>query len=187
MTPKKRICFTDVSCSLARCAGTNCLWTECIATRPEMDSNVHVRRKSKQGPQAVAVLSSQISHRILGFGATPQTKQEESRKPGSWEGKTGRPGEAKAPGGRTAGYHSTAVVPTFVLWYELHSFVDSSILLRTRHVLLGHCSSTITVLLTTVLLLLLCSRSSSLPLFFSVILRNSLCIFLQVEPFFSNL
>ena len=62
------------------------------------------KTKSKHGPQAVAVLNSQISHRILGFGATPQTKQEESRKPGSREGKTGRPGDAKAPGGRTAGY-----------------------------------------------------------------------------------
>ena len=89
------------------------------------------KTKSKQGPQAVAVLNSQISHRILGFGASPQTNQEESRKPGG----TGRPGEAKAPGGRTAGYHSTAVVPAigpnFVLWYEQNSFVDSSILLRT--------------------------------------------------------
>ena len=106
----KKICFTDVACSLARCASTNCLWTECIATRPEMDSCT-CKTRSKQGPQAVAVLNSQISHRILGFGATPQTKQEESRKPGSREEKTGRPGEAKAPGGRTAGYHSTAVVP----------------------------------------------------------------------------
>ena len=105
--PTKK-CFTDVTCSLvARCAGTNCLWTECIATRLEMDS----RRKQKHGPQAIAVLNSQINHRILGFGATPQTKQEESRKPGSREGKTGRPGEAKAPRGRTAGNYSTAVVP----------------------------------------------------------------------------
>ena len=56
MTPQKRICFTDVTCSLARCAGTNCLWTECIATRPEMNS------MSKQGQQAVAVLNSQINH-----------------------------------------------------------------------------------------------------------------------------
>ena len=57
------------------------------------------------------MLNSQINRRILGFGATPQTKQEERRKPGSREGKTGRPGETKAPGGRTAAYHSTAVVP----------------------------------------------------------------------------
>ena len=31
------------------------------------------KRYSKQEPQTVAVLNSQINHRILGFGATPQT------------------------------------------------------------------------------------------------------------------
>ena len=67
--------------------------------------------KQIHGPQAIAVLNSQINHKILGFGATPQTKQEEIRKPRSREGKTGRPKEAKAPGGRTAGNHNTAVVP----------------------------------------------------------------------------
>ena len=64
------------------------------------------------------------------------------------------------------------LVPTFLVWYEQNSYVNSSILLRTRHVLFDHCSSTIAMLLTTVLLLLalrsalaellLCSRSSSL-------------------------
>ena len=163
MTPQKRICFTDVTCSLTRCAGTNCPWIECIATRPDMDLCT-CKTKSKQGPQAVAVLNSQICHRILGFGATPQTKQEESRRPRSREGKTGRPGEAKAPGG---GRQDTTVqqsyllyVPTFVLWYEQNSFVDSSILLRTRHLLLDHCSSTFTMLMTAVLLLLSPSRCS---------------------------
>ena len=154
MTPQKRICFTDVTCSLARCAGTNCLWTECIATRPEMDSCT-CKTKSKQGPQAVAVLNSQISHRILGFGATPQTKQEESRKRGSREEKTGRPGEAT-----TVQQSNLLQVPTFVLWYEQNSFVDSSILLRTRHLLLDHCSSTFTMLMTAVLLLLSPSQCS---------------------------
>ena len=76
---------------------------------------VNARRALKCGQSLhilFRVLNSQINRRILGFGATPQKKQEEeSRKSGSREGKTGRPGETKASGGRTAGYHSTAVVP----------------------------------------------------------------------------
>ena len=75
-------------------------WTQCTC-----------KRKPKQGPQAVAVLNSQINHRIVGFGATPQTQQKESKKPRSQEAKTGKPGEAKAPRERTAWYLSTAVVP----------------------------------------------------------------------------
>ena len=75
------------------------------------------------------MLNSQINHRILGFGATPQTKQEESRKPGSREGKTGRPGEAKAPGGRTAGYQAWAVTNSSefkeVTWKKTAEFSDS--------------------------------------------------------------
>ena len=75
-------------------------------------------------------------------------------------------------------------VPTFLLWYEQSSYVNSSILLRTRHVLLDHCSSTITMLLTTVLLLL-CSGSSSL-LFFFLSVYTIHCVFsFKSSPFFS--
>ena len=107
------------------------------------------------------MLNSQINHqnpRIRSNTTDITKRKQEARNPGGEDRETRR---SESTGERTAGYLSTA----------------------TRHVLLDHCSSTITMLLTTVLLLL-CSRSSSLLFFFSVILHNSLCIFLQVEPNF---
>ena len=110
MTPQNRICFTDGTCSLARCASANC-YGQSVVQRDMRWTQCTCKRQPKQGPQAVAVLNSQINHRNLGFGATPQTKQKECRKPGSQEEKTGKPGEAKAPRERTAGYLNAAVVP----------------------------------------------------------------------------
>ena len=86
------------------------------------------------------------------YGATPRTKQKENRKPGSQEARRGRPRNQKKrkhPGRRrqdtTVQQSYLILVPTFVLWYKQNSYVNSSILLRTRHVLLDHCSSTITI------------------------------------------
>ena len=105
MTPQKRICFTDVTGSLARCAGTNCLWTDCIATRPEMDSCT-CKTKSKQGPQAVAVLNSPISHRILGFGDKTRRKQEARRR---------RPGDQVKRKHQEGGRQDTTIQQSYLL------------------------------------------------------------------------
>ena len=88
MVPQKRICFTGRTCSLARCANTNCLWTECNATSLEMNSSKK-GEKVKQKPQAIAVLNSRIIYWILRFGATPLTEHEEHREPRS----QGKPGD----------------------------------------------------------------------------------------------
>ena len=126
------------------------------------------------------MLNSQINHRILGFGATPQTEHEDHRKPGSQRGK---PGDQEKQGRLGGGWQDTSVqqsllllVPNFVLWYEQNSYVNSSILLRTfvhHHNALDRCAAAAALFKVLV--------SSFL---FSVILHNSLCIFLQVEPIF---
>ena len=59
-------------------------WTQCT------------RKKDKHVSQAIAVLNLQINHLILRFGATPRTKQEDNREPGSQRGNVGRPGETRA-------------------------------------------------------------------------------------------
>ena len=104
------------------------------------------------------MLNSQINRRILRFGATPQTKQEDTREPGSRRRKLGDQEKRKhQEGGRqdtTVQQSFLLQVPNFVLWYEQCSYVNSFILSRTRHLLLDHCLSIFTVLMTAVLLLL---------------------------------
>ena len=139
---------------------------------------------------------------------TTRIRKKNNRKPGG-EDRPGKPGEATTPGERTAGYHSAAVVPdicpNFSSLVRINSYTILPSLLRTRHVLFDPCSSTIAKLLTTVLLLLLdmfpvaagiAERVGGAAALFKVIVSSfldfchfthSLCIFLQVEPIFSNL
>ena len=65
------------------------------------------KKKQHEIAQAVAELNSQQIHRILRFGATPQTKHEEpgARKP------QGKPGTRNQGTRRMGGYRSTAVAP----------------------------------------------------------------------------
>ena len=134
--------------------------------------------------------------------------KKKDRKPGG-EDRPGKPGEATTPGERTARYHSAAVVPdvgpNFSSLVRRNSYIILPSLLRTRHVLFDPCSSTIARLLTTVLLLLLAmfpaaagiaERAGGAAALFKVFVSSlldfchfthSLCMFLQVEPIFSNL
>ena len=73
---KKESVFTGRTCSLARCANTNCEWTECNAISLEMNSSKK-GEKAKHKPQAIAVLNSRIIHR------TDRTRRSQgARKPG---------------------------------------------------------------------------------------------------------
>ena len=107
------------------------------------------------------MLNSQIKSqnpRIRSNTTEITKRKQEARKPRG-EDRPGKPGEATTPGERTAGYHSAAVVPgkrsQLFFFGAKKSYINSSILLRTRPVLFDPCSSTIAMLLTTVLLLLL--------------------------------
>ena len=148
MTPQKRICFTDVTCSLARCAGTNCLWTECIATRPEMDS----RRNSKTWATSncCAEFSNLSQNPRIRSNTTDITRRkQEARKPGGEDRETRRSESTRREDGRKPQISSRTCYRS-----QRNSYVNSSIFLRTRHFLLDHCSSTFTMLMTAVLLLL---------------------------------
>ena len=135
------------------------------------------------------------------------TEITKNRKEGG-EDRPGKPGEATTPRERTAGYHSAAVVPdirpNFASLVRRNSYIILPSLLRNRHVLFDPCSSTIARLLTTILLQLdmfpvaagIAERVGGAAALFKVIVSSflvfchfthSLCIFLQVEPIFSNL
>ena len=152
MAPQKRICFTGRTCSLARCANTNCEWTECNATSLEMNSSKK-GEKAKHKPQAIAVLNSRIIHR------TDRTQRSQgARKPGG----TRRPGE----GHQERGWQDTTVQQSHLLLVPNFSSAPEVLisgyflLLRTRHLLLDRFLSTFTLLLTAALLLLSSSHCS---------------------------
>ena len=104
------------------------------------------------------MLNSQIKSKNPRIRSNTTRKRNKNRKPGG-EDRPGKPREATAPGERTAGYHSAAIVPekspNFSSLVRRDSYTILPSLLRTRHVLFDPCSSTIAKLLTTVLLLLL--------------------------------
>ena len=70
------------------------------------------RRKQKQGLQAIAVQNSQINHRILGFGATPQQNKKKS---GSQEAGRGRPGDQEKRKHQEGGRQETTVQQSYLL------------------------------------------------------------------------